>query len=446
MVAADPTAEVTDLLQRLIRNECVNDGTPESGHESRSADLLEDYLHAPGVTLRRFAALPGRESLVVRLEGSDPKAPSLLLMGHTDVVPVNPDGWTHDPFAAELADGIVWGRGAVDMLTFTASMAVALKRLLAVGFRPRGTLVYAAVADEEAAGVYGAEWLVAHEPDAIKSDYVITEMGGARLPFGRGGPRLPIMVAEKGGAGLLLRVKGSPAHASMPYGTDNAVVKAAEIVHRLAIFRPPARIHEVWRLFVEGAGLSWPARRALTSARVLERVLPTLPVGIARFIHGCTHTTIAPTVLHGGVKINVIADTAEIQVDIRKLPGESQDDVHRMLAHAIGDLWRECEIVREIDRAATVSPTNTPLYEVIAQVSAKLVPDARLVPYIFPAATDARFLRPEGVVGYGFGLMSERIPFDKLFSMFHGNDEHVDQESLRLSTELWVQIARGFLA
>jgi len=117
-----------------------------------------------------------------------------------------------------------------------------------------------------------------------------------------------------------------------------------------------------------------------------------------------------------------------------------------MLAHAIGDLWRECEIVREIDRAATVSPTNTPLYEVIAQVSAKLVPDARLVPYIFPAATDARFLRPEGVVGYGFGLMSERIPFDKLFSMFHGNDEHVDQESLRLSTELWVQIARGFLA
>src|SRR5438094_98060 len=323
MVAADPTAEVTDLLQRLIRNECVNDGTPESGHESRSADLLEDYLHAPGVTLRRFAALPGRESLVVRLEGSDPKAPSLLLMGHTDVVPVNPDGWTHDPFAAELADGIV---------------------------------------------------------------------------------------------------------------------------HRLASYRPPARIHEVWRLFVEGAGLSWPARRALTSARMLERVLPTLPVGIARFIHGCTHTTIAPTVLHGGVKINVIADTAEIQVDIRKLPGESRDDVHRMLAHAIGDLWRECEIVREIDRAATVSPTNTPLYEVIAQVSAKLVPDARLVPYIFPAATDARFLRPEGVVGYGFGLMSERIPFDKLFSMFHGNDEHVDQESLRLSTELWVQIARGFLA
>ena len=128
MVAADPTAEVTDLLQRLIRNECVNDGTPESGHESRSADLLEDYLHAPGVTLRRFAALPGRESLVVRLEGSDPKAPSLLLMGHTDVVPVNPDGWTHDPFAATLEDGVVWGRGAVDMLNLTASMAVALPR------------------------------------------------------------------------------------------------------------------------------------------------------------------------------------------------------------------------------------------------------------------------------------------------------------------------------
>jgi len=245
-LASDPSAEVTDLLQLLIRNRCVNDGTPESRHESRSAALLEDYLHGPGVTLRRFASVPDRESLVVRLEGSDPKAPSLLLLAHTDVVPANPDGWTRDPFAAELADGIVWGRGAVDMLNLTASMAVALKRLVKSGFRPRGTLVYAAVADEEAAGVHGVEWLVEHEREAIETDYVITECGGARLPFGRGAPRLPIMVAEKGGAGLQIRVGGSPAHASMPFGSDNAVVKAAEIVHRLAMQRRPARIHDVW--------------------------------------------------------------------------------------------------------------------------------------------------------------------------------------------------------
>jgi len=135
-----------------------------------------------------------------------------------------------------------------------------------------------------------------------------------------------------------------------------------------------------------------------------------------------------------------------VQIDIRTLPGESREDVHRMLAKAIGDLWSECEIVREIDRPATVSSVETPLYDVIAEVSAKLVPAARLVPYLFPAATDARFLRPLGVVGYGFGLMSERIPFDRFFSMFHGNDEHVDVESLRLSTELWEQVARRFLA
>jgi len=424
----------------------VNDGTPESGHESRSAELLEDYLHGPGVSLRRFASVPDRESLVVRLEGSDPKAPSLLLLAHTDVVPANPDGWTRDPFAAELVDGIVWGRGAVDMLNLTASMAVALKRLVMSEFRPRGTLVYAAVADEEAAGVHGVEWLVEHEREAIATDYVITECGGARLPFGRGAPRLPIMVAEKGGAGLHIRVGGSPAHASMPFGSDNAVVKAAEVVHRLAIHRTPARIHEVWRRFVDGAGLSWPTRRVLTSARLIDRALPTLAPGVARFVHACTHTTVAPTVLRGGVKINVIADTAEVQIDIRTLPGESREDVHRMLAKAIGDLWSECEIVREIDRPATVSSVETPLYDVIAEVSAKLVPQARLVPYIFPAATDARFLRPLGVVGYGFGLMSERIPFDRFFSMFHGNDEHVDVESLRLSTELWEQVARRFLA
>src|SRR3989454_9468030 len=156
--------EVTDLLQQLIRNACVNDGHPESGQEQRSVDLLQSYLEGTGAGLQRYESAPGRASLVARIEGTDPKAPSLLLMGHTDVVPVNADRWRRDPFAGELVEGEVWGRGAVDMLNLTASMAVATRHLLTDGFRPRGTLTYLAVADEEALGTYGAAWMLRGRP------------------------------------------------------------------------------------------------------------------------------------------------------------------------------------------------------------------------------------------------------------------------------------------
>src|SRR5437763_144944 len=196
-LAEDPTAEVTDLRQGLIRNECVNDGTPSSGHEIRSVDLLEDYLRLPGAEMRRYEPVPGRANLVLRIEGSDPKAPSLHFMGHTDVVPVTLSGWRHDPFAGELIDGDVWGRGAIDMLDVTASMAVAVRRLMQSGFRPKGTLIYSAMADEEALGTHGAQWLTENAWDDVRSDFPVTEFGGARLPLS-GPPKLPIMTAEKG--------------------------------------------------------------------------------------------------------------------------------------------------------------------------------------------------------------------------------------------------------
>ena len=142
---SDLTAETTDLLQHLIRNGCVNDGTPGSGQEVRNADVLESYLEGSGFDVQRFEALENRPSLVARMQGSDPTAPSLMLMGHTDVVPVNPDGWQRDPFGGELVDGEVWGRGAVDMLNLTASMAVAIRAAARSGFKPRGTLIYLAV-------------------------------------------------------------------------------------------------------------------------------------------------------------------------------------------------------------------------------------------------------------------------------------------------------------
>ena len=141
-----PTSDVVALTQQLIRNACVNDGTVESGEEVRNAELLRTYLEGGGLEVESFDSAPGRTSLVVRIEGTDPNAPSLCLMGHTDVVPVNASRWTNDPFGGEIIDGIVWGRGAIDMFNLTASMAVAVKNLATSNFRPKGTLIYLAVA------------------------------------------------------------------------------------------------------------------------------------------------------------------------------------------------------------------------------------------------------------------------------------------------------------
>ncbi len=162
-------------------------------------------------------------------------------MGHTDVVPVSPDGWSHDPFGGDLIDGEVWGRGAIDMLNLTSSMAVAFRHLAHSNFRPKGDLIYFGVADEEAGGTWGAEWMFDHHSDAIDADYVVTELGGWSSVDEHGHRAVTVNVGEKGLAWRRLRVHGTPGHGSMPYGSDNALVKAAQIVQRLSEFRPSRR-------------------------------------------------------------------------------------------------------------------------------------------------------------------------------------------------------------
>ncbi len=233
--------QATELLRTLIKNGCVNTGEAASGHEERSVAALEDFFAGTGLSCERYTSEPGRMSLITRIEGRDPAAPTLLLMGHTDVVPVTPSGWQRDPFAAELVDGIVWGRGAIDMLNLTSTMAVATRRLATSGWRPRGTLIYLAVADEEAGGFLGAGHLVEHHADAVKCDYVITESGGVPIPT-KAGHTLKVTVGEKGGNWRRLIVHGTPGHGSRPFKTDNALVTAAKVVQRLAEYRPKARI------------------------------------------------------------------------------------------------------------------------------------------------------------------------------------------------------------
>jgi acetylornithine deacetylase/succinyl-diaminopimelate desuccinylase-like protein len=436
--------EVGDLLQHLIRNACVNDGTDDSGHESKSVDVLAQYLGGAGLDLERYTARPGRENLVARIEGSDPDAPSLLLMGHTDVVPVNEDGWQRDPFGGELVDGEIWGRGAVDMLNLTASMAVAFRNLAHRGFTPRGTLIYLAVADEENLGTWGAEHLVERERDAVMADYVITEAGGFQLPTAKG-PRLPVIVGEKGSYWCRITVRGTPGHASQPFRTDNALVTAAEVVRRLAEYRPETQVHDTWREFIEGVDFGPEWNKNLLDADNLWDFCQELPLGLARQAHACTHTTFAPTIMHGGTKTNVIPDEVVVDVDIRTLPGQQAADIERQLADALGELASRVEITRSDDNESTSSPAYTPLWDALGRVSSQLVDGAALVPFLTVGATDARFFRRKGSTAYGFGLFSRRLGFEDYATMFHGNNERVDVESLVLSTQLWEALAHDFL-
>lgn len=438
------TGTVTELLQQLIRNECVNDGTVESGFEARSADVLQTFLEGPGLDVQRYEPQPGRTSVVARIEGSDPTAPTLLLMGHTDVVPANPERWRHDPYGGELIDGEVWGRGAIDMLNLTSSMAVAVRRLADTGFRPRGTLIYLGVADEEALGDHGAKWLTTHALDAVNADYVITESGGIPMPSGDG-TRLPIIVGEKGSYWCRLTVRGTPGHASTPLRTDNAVVKAAEVVRRIAEYRPETQIHEVWRRFVEGMAFPPDLQAALVDPTALAALVHDLPLGLARQAHACTHTTFAPTVMHGGTKTNVIPDTVELDVDIRTLPGQTGADVRAMLDEILGDLAGSVEVHAAGDDSSTASPIDTPLWDTLQRASSALVGDATCIPFLTVGATDARFFRRLGITAYGYGLFSPRLSYEDVATMFHGDDERVDQDSLRLSTELWDAVARDLL-
>ncbi len=433
------TNETVELLQALIRNQCVNDGTRESGQEERSARLLRDELEGTGVDLQMFDILPGRSSLIARWPGTDPDAPALCLMGHTDVVPVSPDGWTHDPFGGELIDGEIWGRGAVDMLNLTASMTTVFRHLVATGRRLPGDVVYFAVADEEAGGRWGAESLVASNWDELRCDYVLTEFGGIPLHSPKGSSIL-VTTAEKGIGWRRLTVKGTPGHGSMPWGSDNALVTAAEVVRRISAYAPAPQLDELWAARVAAMGLPDDLTAKLLDPGRLRDALHELPPQLAANAHACSHTTFSPNVVHGGVKTNVIPDKVAIDVDIRTLPGETRDDVNQHLRNALGELFDRVELEVIHEDPSTASPTDNRLWDALAGSMRAAYPQAKIVPSIVTGGTDARFFRKKGAVAYGAGLLSADIDTQEFFRRFHGHDERIDIESLRLTVQLWLDV------
>ncbi|MEM8905314.1 MAG: M20/M25/M40 family metallo-hydrolase [Actinomycetota bacterium] len=441
----DLTGQTVELLQHLIRNACVNEGTEESGGEIRNAELIDEFLSGAGIDVESFDAAPGRTSLVARIEGTDPGAPSLCLNGHTDVVPVTPSGWSRDPFGGELVDGEVWGRGAVDMLNLTASMAVAFRYLKVSGFRPRGDLVFFAVADEEAGSAYGARWMAEHHPEVITTDYVLTENGGLH-----GGhetnPTVSVRVAEKGVAWRRLRIGGTPGHGSMPFGADNALVKAAGVVQRLADYRPAPRFHELWRAEVESLPVDDDVRRRLLDEREIEACLDDLPRGVANYLYSCCHTTFSSNVAVTQTKTNVIPDTVLLDVDVRTMPGEGVEEVRAHLDEALGELSDHVEVEELINDRASISPADTPLWDSLQRAVNRPFPSSRLEGGMSVGFTDARVHRELGAIAYGAGLMSPGLSAADFGSRFHGNDERIDVESLRLTTELWHDVAVDLLS
>lgn len=436
--------ETLDLVRRLIRNACVNDGTPGSGQEHRSVSTIAEYLGVGGAIVE---PAPGRQSVVYRLPGRDPKAPSLLLMGHTDVVPVSPEGWSRDPFGAEVADGFVWGRGAVDMLNLTASMAVAFKPYLTGDRDPLpGDLIFLAVADEEAAGTLGARYLVTERWDLVRAPYVLTEIAYPPIATGDG-PGYPISVGEKGPFWTVLRSKGDPGHGSTPYGRENALEPLVAALHGLFQTPPPVMITPQWIEFVDSLGLSDAERAELVDPDVVDGALERMAVdspGLAAYIHACTHLTVSPNVASGGVKANVIPDAAHAEVDLRALPGMTRHDVDLFLRKAMGSAADRVELIPVADHEANSSNRTNPLWETVVSSLEDLTGSRAVVPTLMPATTDARFFRDRGSIAYGVGLFDDAISFPDFLAMFHGHDERVSVESLGLTTRLLERILEGW--
>jgi acetylornithine deacetylase/succinyl-diaminopimelate desuccinylase-like protein len=444
-LGAPDNTETIRLLQSLIRNRCVNDGTAASGQEIRNADLLAAYLGDTGLDLQRFEPTPGRASLVARIEGSDPTAPSLCLMGHTDVVPVNESGWTHDPFAGEVIDGEVWGRGAVDMLNLTSSMAVTFRHLAANNFRPRGDLIFFAVADEESGSAHGMRWMADNAYDAIKADYVLTENGGLH-DHGGGQHRIGVTVGEKGVAWRRLRVTGTPGHGSAPYKTNNALMTAAKVMQRIGEYQPPPRFHELWRQQVDALDLDDDGKAALLDERTIDAYLDTMPLQSgARNLHACSHTTFSVNVAQTQTKTNVIPDTVDIDVDIRTMPGDDKPEVLAHLRAALGDLADRVEVSEILSNPASISQTTNPLWDSIGKAIAHSFPGATPNGRMLAGFTDARIYREKGAVAYGAGLMSPNLAPHQFASRFHGNDERIDTESLALTTEFYLNVVTDLL-
>ena len=424
--------ETIDLLQRLIALASVNDLTPDSGNEEAAADLFESFFDGLPVEVERIEPHPGRTTLVVTLRGSDPSAQPLTFLGHTDVVPVDEKHWTHPPFAGEISEGSIWGRGSVDMLHLTAAMAVVTRRLAEDvsrgGARPAGTLTFVAAADEEARGGLGVPWIGEHRADAFPWDAQLSEMGGAHIRGARGKDSVVVIVGEKGAAQRRLHVRGDAGHGSIPLGRVSAVEMLARVSRALSQAQWPQASDEIWAGFVRAFEFESELEESLISGTYRGDYGEF--GDLAAYAHAVSHMTVAQTVARAGGPINVLPSSGELELDIRTLPGQSDDDVDRAITEALGELADHVTIERLLSEQATASSIDTKLYRAIEETLTQANPGAKVVPILFPGGSDLRVGRHKGGAGYGFGSCSSGATLGQVYSQLHAHDEHIAVEDV----------------
>lgn len=407
--------EVLNHLRALIRLDTTN----PPGNERIAADYLARALSQAGIEPVLIEPAPLRTSLVARIPGSDSSQAPLLLSSHTDVVPVEAARWTRAPFAADLADGCVWGRGAIDMKSKCAMdlmLVLALKRSGAVA--PRD-LILAAVADEEAGSELGARFLVEDHPDLVKAGFVLNETGAFTLFIGDR-RFYPIQVAEKGFVTVKMTVTGSPGHGSMPR-PDTAIAWMADLLTRLTRTSMRRRVTSLIRTTLGELGIN------------PDKAPPLFRPMMAN--------TVCPTIVRAGYKDNVIPGEATVILDGRTLPGEDEKSFLRELREIVGP-----EPILEVIKSAPPAEASfdTPLFRLLRSRTEAADPGARAIPWMLPGATDSKFYAQLGAICYGFApvRLDPKMPFG---SLYHGNDERMPIEGLLWGLRLYADVVLTFL-
>jgi acetylornithine deacetylase/succinyl-diaminopimelate desuccinylase-like protein len=420
--------EAVGLLQRLLRLNTVN----PPGNETPAAELLRDYLESNGVDVQLLGRTPERANLVARLRGGS--GPSLCFLSHTDTVVADPSEWSRDPWSGDLADDHVWGRGALDMKNQVAASAVAIASLAREGFKPAGDLVFVAAADEEVGKNYGLQWLCEEHPDVVRVDYAINEGGGERLVVA-GTPLYLCATAEKMSAPFRLTVHGRSGHASMPGIADNALVKAAPLIEKLASYQPEPSIGPEVAGFLDAVLEKQPPAN-----EVLERLRALDPLA-AETIEPLLAFTLSPTMIEASERRNVIPGTVELTVDRRLLPGQTSEESDAIVRDLLGPGDYDLETIER--SGGTRSSLDTPLWNAISAWVGETEAGAKLAPYCCPGFTDSHWLRDAfDTVAYGFFPL-RTMETELAARLIHSADERTHVDDLALGVDFLRHAARS---
>ncbi|WP_307815536.1 M20/M25/M40 family metallo-hydrolase [Streptomyces sp. 7-21] len=427
MSSTDAAEEVVGLCRDLIRIDTSNYGDDSGPGERAAAEYVAEQLAEVGIEPRIIESRPGRASTVARIEGEDPSRPALLIHGHTDVVPANAEDWTYDPFSGEIADGCVWGRGAVDMKDMDAMTLAVVRDRMRTGRKPPRDIVLAFLADEEAGGVHGARYLVDHHPGLFEGvTEAIGEVGGFSFTVNEDLRLYLIETAQKGMHWMRLTVEGTAGHGSMT-NDDNAITELCEAVARLGRHQFPVRVTKTVRSFLDELS---DALGVELDPEDMDTTLARLG-GIAKIIGATLRNTAAPTQLGAGYKVNVIPGQATAHVDGRFLPGHEEEFLAE-IDRVLGPRVRREDV--HADKAVETSFDGA-LVEAMQSALKAEDPVARAVPYMLSGGTDAKSFDDLGIRCFGFAPL--KLPPELDFAgMFHGVDERVPIDGLRFGVRV----------